>query len=143
MNIFRKKRLLQDLDQLIFYAIASLAFFLALMPFMASLSLGIGVFLYIIKIIASGKNRSFRRTMFDLPIAAFTLISGLSVAVSPDPAFSFYNYYNLVGRYVLTYLLVVQNVTTLRQIQQIVYALGLRRCWLCYTDFISIFLALT
>ncbi len=125
MNIFRKKRLLQDLDQLIFYAIASLAFFLALMPFMASLSLGIGIFLYSIKMIASGKNRSFRRTIFDLPIAIFTVISGLSVAVSPDPAFSFYNYYNLVGRYVLTYLLVVQNVTTLRQMQQIVYALGI------------------
>lgn len=91
---------------------------------MASLSLGIGIFLYSIKMIVSGKNRNFRRTVFDLPIAIFTIISGLSVAVSPDPAFSFYNYYNLVGRYVLTYLLVVQNVTTLRQIQQIVYALG-------------------
>ena len=40
----------------------------------------------------------------------FVIISFLSVLVSPDSAFSFYNCYNLVGRYVLTYYLVVQSI---------------------------------
>ncbi len=122
VNIFRKKRFAEDLDRLVFYAILSVGFFLALSPFMATASLLVGIVLYVVKFKVTGQ--SFRRTPFDLPIAAFVLISGLSVLVSPDPAFSFYNYYNLVGRYVLLYILVVQNITTFHQMKSLLYALG-------------------
>lgn len=50
----------------------------------------------------------WRRTPFDFPIVVFAIASFASVFVSPDPAFSFYNCYNLVGRYVLTYYLAAQ-----------------------------------
>jgi len=122
VNIFRKKRFAEDLDRLVFYTILSVGFFLALSPFMATASLLVGIVLYVVKFKMSGQ--SFRRTPFDLPIAAFVLISGLSVLVSPDPAFSFYNYYNLVGRYVLLYILLVQNITTFQQMKALLYALG-------------------
>lgn len=122
VNIFRKKRFAEDLDRLVFYAILSVGFFLALSPFMATASLLVGIVLYVVKFKVTGQ--SFRRTPFDLPIAAFVLISGLSVLVSPDPAFSFYNYYNLVGRYVLLYILLVQNITTFQQMKSLLYALG-------------------
>jgi putative inorganic carbon (hco3(-)) transporter len=122
VNIFRKKRFAEDLDRLVFYAILSVGFFLALSPFMATASLLVGIVLYVVKFKVTGQ--SFRRTPFDLPIAAFVLISGLSVLVSPDPAFSFYNYYNLVGRYVLLYILLVQNITTFHQMKSLLCALG-------------------
>ena len=57
----------------------------------------------------------FRHLPFDVPAMLFVVISALSVLASPNRAFSFYNYYNLVGVYVLTYLLIGQNV---RQPQQ-------------------------
>lgn len=111
------------MGRLVFYAILALAFFLALSPFLATVSLGLGIALYLVKLKVA-RQRTFRRTPFDLPIAAFALIGALSVLVSPDPAFSFYNYYNLVGRYVLTYILLVQNITTLQQMKSLVYTLG-------------------
>jgi len=91
---------------------------------LATVSLVIGSFFWFIKLYIT-KGKTFKRTPYDIAIVTFVVISGLSVGVSPDPAFSFYNYYNLVGRYILTYLLVAQNIATMRQMKQLVYALGL------------------
>ncbi|WP_019554488.1 O-antigen ligase family protein [Propionispira raffinosivorans] len=124
MSTLKQERLLGDLDRLIFYAILALAFFLALFPALATVSLIIGSFFWFIKLYIT-KGKTFKRTPYDIAIITFVVISGLSVFVSPDPAFSFYNYYHLVGRYVFTYLLVVQNIVKMQQIKQIVYALGL------------------
>lgn len=124
VNIFRKKRMAEDFEKLTGYALVCVAFFLALSPMLASVSLLAGLVFYLLKL-AVMKKRVFQKTPFDLPIACFTVISGASVLVSPDPAFSFYNFYNLVGRYVLTYVLIVQNIKTLKQFQWMVYALGL------------------
>ena len=124
MSKLKQNRLLADLDRLIFYAILALAFFLALCPALATVALVIGSFLWLIKLYTT-KGKIFKRTPYDIAIGTFVVISGLSVFVSPDPAFSFYNYYNLVGRYVFTYLLVVQNIATMRQMKQLIYSLGL------------------
>ncbi|SEJ33555.1 O-Antigen ligase [Propionispira arboris] len=124
MSTLKQERLLGDLDRLIFYAILALAFFLALFPDLATVSLIIGSFFWFIKLYIT-KGKTFKRTPYDIAIVTFVVISGLSVFVSPDPAFSFYNYYHLIGRYVFTYLLVVQNIVKMQQIKQIVYALGL------------------
>ncbi len=65
------------------------------------------------------KEFHFRHLHFDVPAILFVLISALSVLASPDRGFSFYNYYNLVGVYVLTYLLVGQNVRRPEQMKAI------------------------
>ncbi|WP_296898529.1 O-antigen ligase family protein [uncultured Megamonas sp.] len=108
MNIFKKNRLNNDCKRLMFYIVIAMATMLPFSYVVSSLLLvaGWGVFAY-----KSFKGFfEWKRTILDFPIMIFAIISFLSVLVSPDPAFSFYNCYNLVGRYVLTYYLVVQSI---------------------------------
>ena len=125
MNIFRKKRISSSLEDGIFYAILLEAFLIALAPGWATAALLLGVVLWLVRLKMDPRARRFRHLPFDLPIAIFVLLGAASIFVSPDAAFSFYNYYNLVGVYVLTYLLIGQNVTRREQAEKIVYALGL------------------
>lgn len=121
MNIFKKNRLNNDCKRLMFYIVIAMAVMLPFSYTISSLLLvaGWGVYAY----------KSFKgffeweRTPFDFPIMIFTIIAFLSVLVSPDPAFSFYNCYNLVGRYVLTYYLVVQSID-IKNIGQLKIFLG-------------------
>ena len=62
-------------------------------------------------------GRAFRRTPFDVPLCCFAALGALSVTVSADAAFSFYNYHQLMGRYLLVYYLFVQNVATARSLR--------------------------
>lgn len=108
MDIFKKNRLNNDCKRLMFYIVIAMATMLPFSYVVSSLLLvaGWGVFAY-----KSFKGFfEWKRTILDFPIMIFAIISFLSVLVSPDPAFSFYNCYNLVGRYVLTYYLVVQSI---------------------------------
>lgn len=66
----------------------------------------------------------FRRGPLDLPVLLFAGLGAVSVTVSPDPAFSFYNYYNLVGVYVLTYFLAIQTITKEEQLKQLLLAMA-------------------
>lgn len=108
MDIFKKNRLNNDCKRLMFYIVIAMATMLPFSYVISSLLLvaGWGVFAY-----KSFKGFfEWKRTILDFPIMIFVIISFLSVLVSPDSAFSFYNCYNLVGRYVLTYYLVVQSI---------------------------------
>lgn len=108
MDIFKKNRLNNDCKRLMFYIVIAMATMLPFSYVVSSLLLvaGWGVFAY-----KSFKGFfEWKRTILDFPIMIFAIISFLSVLVSLDPAFSFYNCYNLVGRYVLTYYLVVQSI---------------------------------
>ena len=98
-----------SLESWIFYAILAEAFFIALSPSLATTALLIGTVLWLVRLKCRQGPR-FCRTPLDVPIGIFVLCGAASIAVSPNPAFSFYNYYNLVGVYVLTYLLVTQNI---------------------------------
>ncbi len=109
----------------IYYAILLEAFFLALAPSLATAALLLGVIFWLFRLIKDKECRRFRRLPYDVPAALFALLGAASVIFSPDQAFSFYNYYNLVGVYLLTYLLIGQNVQASQDIRKIVYALGL------------------
>nr|WP_239478501.1 O-antigen ligase family protein [Megamonas hypermegale] len=100
-----------------FYIVAALLFMLPFSYEISSLLLVVGWLVYIYKSVKGFFE--WERTPFDFPIAIFVVISFLSIFVSPDPAFSFYNCYNLVGRYVLTYYLVVQslNIKDVKQVK--------------------------
>jgi len=117
VNIFKKNRFNNDCKRLMFYIVAALLFMLPFSYEISSLLLVVGWLVYIYKSVKGFFE--WERTPFDFPIAIFVVISFLSIFVSPDPAFSFYNCYNLVGRYVLTYYLVVQslNIKDVKQVK--------------------------
>lgn len=103
---------------LAWYGLLAEVFFLPLSPGLATAALLLGAVgtawrFYI------DKDFHFRHLHFDVPAVLFVLISALSILASPDRGFSFYNYYNLVGVYVLTYLLVGQNVRRPEQMKSI------------------------
>lgn len=109
----------------IYYAILLEAFLIALSPPLATAALLLGVIFWLARLIADKECRRFRRLPYDVPAALFALLGAVSIFVSPDRGFSFYNYYNLVGVYLLTYLLIGQNVQAPQDIRKIAYALGL------------------
>ena len=106
---FQRRRNLLSLAQLNFLSLRAAAFFVALWPTAAVVSLLIGGGLWLLRLKAD-PDLHFRRLPFDRLVLLFAAISGLSVFVSPDVAFSFYNYYNLVGIYVVAYFLTGQLV---------------------------------
>lgn len=104
-------------------AVYAEAFFIALSPWAATMALVVGVILWLYRFVKN-PERKFVKTKVDKFILAFFLLSGLSVFGAMDPYFSFYNWYNLVGAYILTYGLVVQNLKTREEMIKLAYVLG-------------------
>lgn len=109
------------LDYLIEHCIIAVAFFLPLSLTASSVFLGGGALLWAGKM-ALARRLALRPTPLDGPIALLVALSAASVLVSPDRSFSFYNYYHLMGRYIVIYYLVVNNVHSLEQLKRIVWA---------------------
>ena len=100
------------------YGLLAEVFFLPLSPSVATVALLIGIVGTVMRFYVD-KEFHFRHLRFDVPAVLFVAVSGLSVLSSPDRGFSFYNYYNLVGVYMLTYLLIGQNVREPGQMKSI------------------------
>lgn len=109
------------LDYLIEHCILAVAFFLPMSLDVSTLFLGVGTVLWTVKMTAA-KQLLLKRTPFDELIALLVILSAASIAVSPDRGFSFYNYYHLMGRYILLYYLVINNINSLPQVQRLVWS---------------------
>lgn len=96
---------------------------IALSPMLATIAALMGIFFYMGRFISDKTMRHFRHLPFDVPVATFAVLGAVSILVSPDRGFSFYNYYNLVGIYLLTYFLVGQRIRNSRELKAICYAL--------------------
>ena len=94
------------------------AFLLPLFPPAATAALLIAVVLTVLRFRTDAEFK-FRQLPFDVPVALFILLSALSIMVSPDKGFSFYNWYNLVGVYVLTYFVAGQNLRSVQQVKEL------------------------
>lgn len=105
------------------YAVLAEVFLVALWPAGATIALLAGVLLTLVRF-KLDKEFKFRHLTLDTPALLFVVISALSILSSPDRGFSFYNWYNLVGVYVLTYLLIGQNLREKREVKQLLLALG-------------------
>ncbi|MCR5757605.1 MAG: O-antigen ligase family protein [Selenomonas sp.] len=105
------------------YCVLAEAFLLALFPPAATAALVAAIILTLLRF-RTDADFEFRHLPFDVPAALFVLLSGLSIVVSPDRGFSFYNWYNLVGVYVLTYFVVGQNLRSVRQARELLLAIG-------------------
>ena len=99
-------------------ALLAEAFLLALWPTGATIALLAGVVLLIIRFCID-KNFKFRHLPLDVPATLFAVIGAASILVSPDRNFSLYNYYNLVGVYVLTYVLAGQVLRERQQVKKL------------------------
>lgn len=88
---------------------------------LTSVFLAAGTALWIGKMIVS-RRLDFRRTPFDLLVVLLVILSASSIWESPDRNLSFYNYYHLMGRYILLYYLVINNIQSLRQVRRLVMA---------------------
>ncbi len=99
------------------------AFLLALLPPAATMALIFATILTVLRF-RSDEGFTFRHLPFDVPVGLFILLSALSILVSPDRAFSFYNWYNLVGVYVLTYFVVGQNLREKQQVKELLVVVG-------------------
>ena len=120
---FRQKHREVRLRKWIMRFILAESFFIALVPEIAAAALVLGVILTLVKFKII-KKTSFRPLPWDVPAVIFIVIAGISVFRSPDRAFSFYNYYHLVGAYGLTYFLIGQNVFKAHQVKKIALALS-------------------
>jgi len=105
------------------YALLAETFLLALWPAGATIALLVGIILLFGRA-KTDADFHFRHLPLDLPIGLFILLSALSILVSPDRGFSFYNWYNLVGVYALTYFLAGQTVRDAKQLRAMLAALG-------------------
>lgn len=110
------------LDFLIEHCILAVTFFLPL-----SLAVADGFFIaalsgWVTKIVLM-RELNLRRTPFDELIVMFVIFSAASIWSSPDRGFSFYNYYHLMGRYILIYYLVVNNIHSAEQIKRLTWAI--------------------
>jgi putative inorganic carbon (HCO3(-)) transporter len=107
---------------LIEHCILAVTFFLPLSLKISSVFLGFGALLWLGKIIVM-KRLDFKATPFDAGIALLVLLSAASIWASPDRGFSFYNYYNLMGRYILIYYLVVNNIRSSTQVKRLMWSM--------------------
>ena len=119
----RKKRRGARLGRCMMYAVVAEAFLIPLFPLaaMVVLLIGCGAMLLRLRI---DRNFHLRRLPYDAPALLFVIIGLLSVAVAPDKAFSFYNFYHLVPIYALTYLLVGQTLRTPHELRRVVAAMA-------------------
>ncbi|WP_246105513.1 O-antigen ligase family protein [Sporomusa termitida] len=98
-----------------------MAFFLPLSLNITTLFLGAGTVLWIAKMVLL-KKLFLKRTPFDEMIALLVIVSAASISVAPDKDFSFYNYYHLMGRYILIYYLVINNLNAIEQLKRLVWS---------------------
>jgi len=105
------------------YALLVGAFLLALWPLGAEVALLAAAVLMLVRKRVDA-DFHFRHLPLDIPVGLFVFLSGLSIIVSPDRGFSFYNWYNLVVVYLLIYLTVGQLVRSVRQVRELCLALG-------------------
>jgi putative inorganic carbon (HCO3(-)) transporter len=110
------------LEYLIEHCILAVAFFLPLSLKMCSGFLGLGALLWLGKMIVMRKM-DFKATPFDIGITLLVVLSACSIWASPDREFSFYNYYNLMGRYILIYYLAVNNIRSSSQVKRLIWAM--------------------
>lgn len=107
------------LSFLVEHCIVAVAFFLPLSLDIASLFLGLASVLWAGRMVVNGRL-DLKRTPFDTAIAVLVVLSAASVLFAPERWLSFYNYYHLMGRYIVLYYLVVNNIHSVNQLKRLV-----------------------
>ena len=126
LSIIEQKKLQsrqRAMEKQCYYALCAEAFLISISPNLAIVALIIGVVLWIRRWICD-PDFHFRRLPYDVPVFLFILFGAASIAVSPNPAFSVYNYRVLVGSYAFTYFLAGQTLRTEEHLRGVLKALA-------------------
>jgi putative inorganic carbon (hco3(-)) transporter len=117
---YQNSQIQYRLDFFIEHCILAVAFFLPLSLPISSVFLGLGTVIWLGKMLIM-RRLYIRRTPYDYLMVLLVLLGAASIGMSPDREFSFYNYYNLMGRYVLIYYLVINNMHSLDQMKRLIW----------------------
>lgn len=122
MNInYQATSIQYRLSYLIEHCLLAVAFFLPLSLNVTSVFLAVSAILWTAKMVYA-RRLDFHRTPFDILVALLVVLSAVSILFSPDRGVSFYNYYHLMGRYIVLYYLVINNVNSIEQVKRLVIA---------------------
>lgn len=110
------------LDFCLEHCLLAVAFFLPLSINITSVFLVGALFCWLGKMITS-RRLLINSNPLDFLILLFAAVGAASIFASPDKQFSLYNYFHLMGRYLLLYYLIANNVQTIEQLKRLLMAL--------------------
>ena len=122
-RVLRQRRWGGRMARCMMYAVIAEAFLIPLVPLAAMAVLLVGCTALFLRL-RIDPSFHLRRLPYDAPALLFVIIGLLSVAVAPDKAFSFYNFYHLVPIYAMTYLLAGQTLRAPRDLQRVTLAMA-------------------
>ena len=122
-RVLRQRRWGGRMARCMMYAVIAEAFLIPLVPLAAMAVLLVGCTALFLRL-RIDPSFHLRRLPYDAPALLFVIIGFLSVAVAPDKAFSFYNFYHLVPIYAMTYLLAGQTLRAPRDLQRVTLAMA-------------------
>jgi len=125
ISVFVRRQRIKKLERWIMRAILVEAFFVALFPTIAAAAVLVGILAWFFRLQIDSRFR-MRSLPFDVPVIIFLTLGAASVFLSSARSFELiYNYCGIVGVYILTYILIGQNVRTSEQIIKVAKALAL------------------
>ena len=117
ISVFARRQRIKKLETWTIRAIAAEAFLLAIKPEFAAAAVLVGIVAWFFRL-QIDKKFKMRSLPFDVPITIFVILGAVSVFMSPARNFELvYNYCGIVGIFILTYLLVGQNIRTTEHVK--------------------------
>lgn len=124
ISILARRQRIKNLEIWAVRAVLAETFFLAIFPSVAAVAVVLGTVVWFLRLQVDAQFK-LRSLPFDVPIMLFVLLSAVSVFHSPArDAELIYNFFSLIGIFVMTYLLVGQNIRTVGQVKFFVKALS-------------------
>ncbi len=124
ISVFARRQRIKNLENWTIYAIAAEAFLLAIFPQAAAAAVLFGIVAWFLRL-QIDKKFKIRSLPFDVPVTIFVMLGAVSVFMSPAQSFELiYNYFGIVGIFILTYLLVGQNIRTAEQIKTLAQSMA-------------------
>ena len=125
ISVFVRRQRIKKLETWTMRAILVEAFFLALFPSVAAAAVVVGMIAWFFRVQIDSRFK-LRSLPFDVPVIIFILFCTVSVFLSPARNFELiYNFFGIVGLYVLTYILIGQDIRTKEQMINLAKALAL------------------
>lgn len=125
ISILARRQRLKNLEVWAMRAVLAETFFLAIFPSVAAVAAILGTVVWFLRLQVDAQFK-LRSLAFDVPVMLFVILSAVSVFNSPvRDAELIYNFFSMLGIFVMTYLLVGQNIRTTEQVKLFVKALSL------------------
>lgn len=125
ISVFVRRQRIKKLERWIMRAILIEAFFVALFPGVAAAAVLVGIMAWFFRLQIDSRFK-MRSLTFDVPVIIFVTLGAVSVFLSSARSLELiYNYCGIVGVYILTYILVGQNIRTKEQMVRLAKALAL------------------